>query len=986
MAEPRRDQNSSTLHAKDRQSLMFQCGAFTVLVSHTVVFLALIHSCRGQSELIGPSQPIVATVGEDIILPCYLKPAMNAFDMTLGWVRPDLDHRVVLMWRGGVELENEKLPSYQGRSSLFTDELKHGNISLKLSKVKIHDEGRYRCFMPATRRAPTVQLVVGAVSSPVVQMTINSSGVLECESKGWYPEPEVFWLDDEGHFLSAGPAETVRGPDGLFTVRSSVTVEKRHSNKFTCRVQQKDINKTRETHIHVPDHSDTGRLAVIGSVIGCAALLAILTAVFAMWKWRQKKFRKKKDGSEHTQEEKTVPLEVITQDVMEGEDVALLAERGEESNVENKAEQKIDSQSEHEDLQFVAESETERVHLVTKPEQTNDMDSAGGERGIKSINNDKVPLTPTEGETDQMQDVVERQVNNNCDEGEEEQTTNPVKEDSGLPVVLDPEGKDQQQQNLHTDQEVQEEEETPQEPENDGSGLTGQKKKQENQTEPKQPEAERERVENQRSLQSELQKSKESEEEERELKSQTGNGSQHLSEDKTQDGSRTEHEGKNAGERNQSNTTERKDETLKEAEEERMENKHQSEKQEKIKVDLTGGGEGGGGGRGRGGQQHAAQQLHAKEEMRESPEEIFKRKDETLKEAEEERMENKHQSEKQEKTQKEDSNQHLSEDNKKEDKLEDRKGKDGEEKQSDVTRMTERTAESQKRTINEIQVKREERENQPPSVRTEATERTDTAERTNQELQSETQKGKNCQRNQEETKEQPERFNKLVTERESEERQEERLDTHRGADSDQTQEKSEETQQQLRGGRQGRGGRRRRGRGQGGGGGRGGQPQAAQQLDVKEEMREPPEEPFKSLTVEPFKSLTVRGAECQEESLEPMETDTRPDPGQSQRQSRRIISVKSEQKRRRKLKEDLNVDQQQSVRKKKHQDEKEEQKEKIHKRQREEQNENQSESEMELTDEARGWDMNSQQELQEEMSHGQDMNSQQELQEEMMEL
>ena len=62
----------------------------------------------------------------------------------------------------------------------------------------------------------------------------------------------MFWLDGEGNLLSAGPTETVRGPDDLYTVSSRVTVEKRHNNNFTCRVQQNNINQTRETHIIVP--------------------------------------------------------------------------------------------------------------------------------------------------------------------------------------------------------------------------------------------------------------------------------------------------------------------------------------------------------------------------------------------------------------------------------------------------------------------------------------------------------------------------------------------------------------------------------------------------------------------------------------------------------------------------------------------------------------------------------------------------------------
>ncbi|XP_050924516.1 butyrophilin subfamily 3 member A2 [Lates calcarifer] len=288
-----------------------QSGTTTSLVFHTVTVLALIHPCRGQSEVVGEPQPIIALVGDDIILPCRLHPAMDASDMTVEWARSDLDPRFVLVWRDGVELEAKKHPSYQRRTSLFPDQLKHGNISLKLSNVKLSDQGRYRCFVPALSKEFSVQLFVGAASSPVVTIAgINktiSAVVLECKSKGWYPEPEVLWLDGEGNLLSAGPTETVRGPDDLYTVSSRVTVEKRHSNSFTCRVQQNKTNQTRETHIHVPDDffpssSSSSVPAIVGVVV---SLLLVLTLVFIVWKWRQNKLKNKsKCDVEQTQEVK----------------------------------------------------------------------------------------------------------------------------------------------------------------------------------------------------------------------------------------------------------------------------------------------------------------------------------------------------------------------------------------------------------------------------------------------------------------------------------------------------------------------------------------------------------------------------------------------------------------------------------------------------------------------------------------------------------
>ncbi|XP_047454354.1 butyrophilin subfamily 3 member A2-like, partial [Mugil cephalus] len=215
------------------------CGAFTYLM-----VLSVIHSCRGQSDVIGPSQPIVALVGADVVLPCHLQPAMDASSMTVEWSRPDLEPRFVLVWRDGLDLQSKKHPSFRSRTSLFTHELKQGNISLKLSSVTPSDQGTYRCFAPELKQDATTELVVGAASSPVIEIISKSDGgggggggggvVLQCESRGWYPEPEVLWLDAEGNLLSAGPPETVRGPDDLYTVSSRVTVDKRHNNSFTC--------------------------------------------------------------------------------------------------------------------------------------------------------------------------------------------------------------------------------------------------------------------------------------------------------------------------------------------------------------------------------------------------------------------------------------------------------------------------------------------------------------------------------------------------------------------------------------------------------------------------------------------------------------------------------------------------------------------------------------------------------------------------------
>uniref|UniRef100_A0A3Q1ID22 Ig-like domain-containing protein n=1 Tax=Anabas testudineus TaxID=64144 RepID=A0A3Q1ID22_ANATE len=203
-------------------------------------------------KLICSHQPIIALAGDDVILPCHLEPATNATFSKVVWTKPGLDPKYIHVHQHGPMLYSQN-PSYSNRTRLFVNELAHGNISLKIFGVNISDTGQYWCFLPPIQAEVPVQLIVGSVSTPVIKVISNTSEtlVLGCESKGWYPEPELLWLDTEGKILSAGPTETVGGPDDLYTVSSRVTVEKRHSNNITCRVQQRNINQTRETQIHV---------------------------------------------------------------------------------------------------------------------------------------------------------------------------------------------------------------------------------------------------------------------------------------------------------------------------------------------------------------------------------------------------------------------------------------------------------------------------------------------------------------------------------------------------------------------------------------------------------------------------------------------------------------------------------------------------------------------------------------------------------------
>ncbi len=94
----------------------------------------------------GPEGPVLAVAGEDVILPCSVKPSISVVDMRVEWFRFDLKDPVHL-YDDHVDRNTDQFQSYRGRTELNHQELQRGDASLKLSSVRVSDEGLYKCFI-----------------------------------------------------------------------------------------------------------------------------------------------------------------------------------------------------------------------------------------------------------------------------------------------------------------------------------------------------------------------------------------------------------------------------------------------------------------------------------------------------------------------------------------------------------------------------------------------------------------------------------------------------------------------------------------------------------------------------------------------------------------------------------------------------------------------------------------------------------------------
>ncbi|XP_055084817.1 CD276 antigen-like [Periophthalmus magnuspinnatus] len=271
---------------------------FSLDVLQFSVFLLQVHFYWGQNTLVVPSQPIIAPVGSDVTLPCQLDPVKDLRDMVVEWSRHDLTPRYIHIRRDGLDFLIDQNSLYLGRTSVSESRLQQGDMSLSLTRVRVSDGGKYSCYIPLINIKAEVTLMVVSVAPPSMSLIKERSGspVLRCESRGWYPEPELEWLDSEGTVLLRTEAQ--RGAsEELFSVSSRLSVEQRLGNTFTCRVRQQESGQSREAQLSITDHLlEPCPSCSLSWILFSLSLILFLAAVAVLVVWKCKTKRKKSDS------------------------------------------------------------------------------------------------------------------------------------------------------------------------------------------------------------------------------------------------------------------------------------------------------------------------------------------------------------------------------------------------------------------------------------------------------------------------------------------------------------------------------------------------------------------------------------------------------------------------------------------------------------------------------------------------------------------
>ncbi|XP_075866641.1 butyrophilin subfamily 1 member A1 isoform X2 [Microcebus murinus] len=258
-------------------------------------------------DVIGPSEPILAMVGEDAELPCHLSPNMNAERMELRWFRRKVSP-AVLVHREGREQKEEQMPEYGGRVTLAKDDISVGRAAVRIQGVRASDDGEYQCLFRenGSYGIALLHLTVAALGSdPHIHMEVQESGEisLECTSVGWYPEPQVQWRTPKGEQFPSTSESRNPDEEGLFTVASSVIIRDTSMEKLSCYIQNLLLGQEKEVEISIPDTSvlttclrsiTPWRVAV--AVILTALGLVTIGFIFFTWRLYKERSRERKNA------------------------------------------------------------------------------------------------------------------------------------------------------------------------------------------------------------------------------------------------------------------------------------------------------------------------------------------------------------------------------------------------------------------------------------------------------------------------------------------------------------------------------------------------------------------------------------------------------------------------------------------------------------------------------------------------------------------
>ncbi|ELK06135.1 Putative selection and upkeep of intraepithelial T-cells protein 1 like protein [Pteropus alecto] len=209
-----------------------------------------------QFTVTGLQGPIVAPLGGVVELSCYLSPSQNAEHMEVRWFRNRYKQPVHL-YKDGKDLHGETIFQYVERTQLLKEAIGKGKVTLRISNISVDDDGPYHCFFKDgdfyEEAITEVKVTATSFEIQILVHPPNTRGLLvQCNSKGWFPQPQMEWRDSRGEIIPPASKSHSQDTNKLFDMKMTLLL--RHSQRnVTCYLQNPVTGQEEMTSIVLSD-------------------------------------------------------------------------------------------------------------------------------------------------------------------------------------------------------------------------------------------------------------------------------------------------------------------------------------------------------------------------------------------------------------------------------------------------------------------------------------------------------------------------------------------------------------------------------------------------------------------------------------------------------------------------------------------------------------------------------------------------------------
>ncbi|XP_066228752.1 putative selection and upkeep of intraepithelial T-cells protein 1 homolog [Saccopteryx leptura] len=248
-----------------------------------MLLLQMISPSSGWFTVTGLQGPILTPLGRVVELNCQLSPPQTAEHMEIRWFK-DRYTQPVHLYNNGTDLYGKTISRYVERTEFLKEAIREGKVTLRIFSVSVDDDGKYHCFFKDgdfyEEAITEVKVTATSLKTQILVHPPNTKGVLvECNSEGWFPQPQMEWRDSRGEIIPPISTSHSQGTEKLFNMKMTLLLKQSSHGNIMCHLRNPLTGQEERTSIVLADQLFPWNVIWILTLSIILALLVIFIMV-----------------------------------------------------------------------------------------------------------------------------------------------------------------------------------------------------------------------------------------------------------------------------------------------------------------------------------------------------------------------------------------------------------------------------------------------------------------------------------------------------------------------------------------------------------------------------------------------------------------------------------------------------------------------------------------------------------------------------------